>query len=123
MLKKPLTLNQTWVICLRMWRWIAKNWKPGNSVRYLKRKWLYNNGFKNKKYRPAKNCFFCDYNKRRSDGTCENCPAVLVDSKFHCSNIDYSYDNRPKEFYQKLLELNRIRKQRIKKQKKIIGRG
>lgn len=32
--KKKLTLNQTWVLCLRMWRWIVKVWQTPRYKRY-----------------------------------------------------------------------------------------
>ncbi|TSA58219.1 hypothetical protein D4R42_00130 [bacterium] len=107
-MKKKLTLNQTWILCLRMWRWIAKNWKPGNSVLYLKNKWLRENGFKDTRTRPIGKCFFCSY----SPNTCCNCPGKLVNPIFNCFNDRYCFITKPKEFYQELLRLNRIRKLR-----------
>ena len=102
------TLNQTWVLCLRMWRWIAKVWTlDGPSVHDLKSLWLRNNGFTEG---IDANCFFCDYNCRFKDEGCESCPGYLVDSSFSCGSATYDYETKPVAFYKELFRLNRIRK-------------
>ena len=100
-----MTLNQTWVLCLRMWQWIAKEWEKGNSVDKMKERWLEKNGYD---IDIVLDCFFCDY----ANGNCKKCPGVLVDPKFFCHNDSkYHYYYKPKAFYKELLRLNRIRKQ------------
>ena len=103
-MKKKRTLNQTWILCLRMWRWIAKVWTPnGLSVCELKSQWVIDNGFRN--YEVYGNCFFCSLAE-----SCWECPGRLIDPDFSCLNRDYDYEEKPVEFYKELLRLNRIRK-------------
>lgn len=116
--KKNLTLNQTWTLCLRMWRWIAKVLQTPRYRRYdvcqLKGIWFRKNGF-NPKMNPT-TCFFCNYaiNYCGSDegvfDFCDACPGHLVDQKFTCSDRYYCYRYKPVKFYKELLRLNRIRK-------------
>lgn len=104
---KKRTLNQTWILCLRMWRSIAKEWTPnGYSVTILKDIWLRKNGFR-VEYLFA-NCFFCEFQK--DVGGCQQCPGTLVDNSFGCENKAYDYRYKPVAFYKELLRLNRIRK-------------
>ena len=99
------TLNQTWILCLQMWRWIAKRWKGNDGdVWGLKYKWLKENGFT----RVQGACFFCNF----AGDDCDLCPGYLVDSSFMCSNDSYDYESNPVAFYQELLRLNRIRKKK-----------
>lgn len=103
---KKRTLNQTWTLCLRMWRWVAKA-KTENSkkqVSILKLRWLYDNGFRNLK----NGCFFCDF--IRETRSCGGCPGKLVDASFNCCTDAYYYRLKPVLFYKELLRLNRIRK-------------
>lgn len=100
---KKRTLNQTWTLCLRMWRSIAKNHNERRNISRQKASWAKENGFK--RLEIAGNCFFCDY-----AGSCEECPGRLVDNSFQCENNAYNYADKPIEFYQELLRLNRIRK-------------
>ena len=105
-----MTLNQTWTLCLRMWKWIKKVWQTesyeGMSVHKLKRIWLADNGFDPNAI--TAHCFFCDY---RGPFRChENCPGAMVDSEFSCSDSSYDYETNPAGFYRELLRLNRIRK-------------
>lgn len=101
---KKRTLNQTWTLCLRMWKRIAKEWDGdvNNSVWDLKFKWLKENEFIGLKGA----CFFCDV----AGDDCYLCPGYLVDSSFVCSNDSYDYESNPVAFYKELLRLNRIRK-------------
>lgn len=102
---KKLTLNETWRLCLSMWRWIAKQWREGTelTVGQLKRLWLE----KHEHEGVYLNCFFCEY--RYSRGNCENCPGALVDSAFRCGNSEYEWCKNPIGFYNKLRSLNRKR--------------
>ena len=104
---KKRTLNQTWTLCLRMWRWIAKEWPTTlKSISTLKSRWLSKNGFGGENI--DHNCFFCDYNGNRIE--CRSCPGKLVNRRFGCANDAYYYLKKPGAFYKELLRLNRIRK-------------
>lgn len=101
---KKRTLNQTWVLCLRMWRSISKRWTGRIPVWELKARWLKANKFPNNTI--EEDCFFCDY----CFSGCSQCPGRLVDPDFSCTNEDYDYEDEPVAFYKELLRLNRIRK-------------
>ena len=105
---KKLTLNETWIECLKMWKWIAGQKRKGdiNSVCSLKRQWLKNNGYCADSV--SGNCFFCEYANERGQ-LCVLCPGKIIDRKFSCSNSDYDYFYRPADFYKKLKRLNKIR--------------
>jgi hypothetical protein len=109
-----MTLNQTWKNCLRMWKWIAKNWEPGANIRVLKRQWFC-------KYKPQldieSDCFFCEYQSQHNTKVdtliipdCMACPGKLVSKHFNCCCKTYNYEYHPKKFYQKLLQLDAKRK-------------
>ena len=109
-----MTLNQTWTLCLRMWKWIKKVWQTedykGMSVHKLKHIWLADNGFDLNAI--TAHCFFCNY---RGPFRCHvNCPGAMVDSEFSCTNSSYHYELNPAGFYRELLRLNRIRKAKTK---------
>ncbi len=104
---KKRTLNQTWVLCLRMWRSISKA-KAGKSRKFvstLKRQWLREAGIKIK---GDSDCFFCEHTYH--EDSCRRCPGRLVDFSFSCHRESYHYVVKPVEFYKELLRLNRIRK-------------
>ena len=110
MSEKRITLNQTWKNCLRMWKWIDKEYICGMDVEVMKCDWL-------DKYKPdlchASNCFFCQYaseHNKEGDVLCVNCPGRLVSKFFNCTNKSYHYLRHPKKFYKKLLELDAKRK-------------
>lgn len=106
---KKRTLNQTWVLCLRMWRSISKAWpKTTRTVSTLKVNWLTENGFNGFGYEVEANCFFCQY--ATGDIGCHSCPGRLVNPDFDCNADDYNFDSNPPAFYKELLRLNRIRK-------------
>ena len=109
---KKRTLNQTWILCLQMWRWIAKVWDVEKNVGELKIQWLREHGFPSNLSDGIYNsCFFCEYNVKRKHGlACRNCPGVLVNKYFTCGNEAYNYETNPAGFYKELLRLNRIRK-------------
>lgn len=106
---KKLTLDETWRLCLSMWRWIAKQ-KRNNSrknVGVLKFLWLREHG-----YGEANldcNCFFCEYIEQRRLMCRNHCPGAKVDKKFKCDNLAYDFDRSPIAFYNKLFSLNRKR--------------
>ena len=106
---KERTLNQTWILCLRMWRWITKT-KAENPRRWistLKRQWLHENQIK---IVGDHDCFFCEW---IDDGSsCARCPGRLIDFNFNCHREAYHYVRKPAAFYKELLRLNRIRKER-----------
>lgn len=114
MKKLDLTLEQTWAECLKMWKWIVENYKKLElTIWNAKRKWLNENGYRNVKVKGA--CFFCHYVARGEDVKkgCFICPGALVDATFHCATFhsDYHWSNTPENFYHKLLELDKIRRE------------
>lgn len=120
MTTNKMILDQTWKNCLRMWKWIAETWKPGMNVCTLKRQWL--KKFWKKEKNPHVECFFCEYNQynlcniRGVDDPfhsgCQQCPGILVSTRFHCGRTTYYYRDKPKKFYQKLLQLDVKRRKR-----------
>ena len=90
-------LDRCWKNCLRMWKWIAENWKSGIDVDIMKEQWLRSHKFSNL----YNNCFFCNY---ASD--CDRCPATIINKRFHCMNTTYHFWRKPKAFYAKLSELD-----------------
>ena len=110
---KKRTLNQTWTLCLRMWRWIAKVWQTPRYRRYdiakLKEIWLRKSGFLCEGLRGS--CFLCEYkNICNIDDCSKGCPGAFVDHAFNCCSDAYHFIDKPVEFYKELLRLNRIRK-------------
>ena len=105
---KRLNLNETWVLCLKMWKWIAKEVEAGRDsitdVIDLKDEWLTKHGFRD----VEENCFFCDYARRKA-GCLQSCPGKKIDGSFNCDNKEYHYAGEPIAFYKKLVELNKIR--------------
>ena len=119
-MKKKLTLDETWKLCLKMWKWIAetaKSWEPVEEdvVEALKDAWLAQNWMGSKL---DHDCFFCEYDEQRKHG-CQSCPAKKVDRSFYC-NQPYSNElcfwMRPVQFYAKLKQLNRKRLAKKRKQ-------
>jgi hypothetical protein len=107
-----MTLNKTWEECLRMWKWVSKKWKKGDNVLVLKIDWLHDNGYGFNEL--DHDCFFCEYDefysrKYNNKGECRLCPARKIDNNFGCALSRYSYKNKPKAFYRKLVELNKKR--------------
>lgn len=126
---KKLTLGKTWSECLRMWKWIAEQKKKHNTklIPALKGEWLDDNDYGEDDI--ANDCFFCDYALNKSDSyyigvrdedCCKYCPARKIDADFLCMYRDYDFEDRPIQFYAKLVELNEIRlsKKRTNKRKK-----
>ena len=107
---KKRTLNQTWTLCLRMWRWIIKMKAEGSRkwIFTLKKQWLRENRIK---IVGDHDCFFCEFNDDVNN-RCERCPGTLVNSNFSCCNLMYHYAHESAAFYKELLRLNRIRKER-----------
>jgi len=101
--KTKLTLDEIWILCLQMWKWISEVYDGTASVCTLKHCWLKANGFEG--LTVYGNCFFCNYDP----GLCKNCPGRLVDADFSCINPAYPYETNPVAFYKKLLRLNKIR--------------
>ncbi|MHC4397910.1 MAG: hypothetical protein ACYS1A_19875 [Planctomycetota bacterium] len=104
---KRLTLDETWRLCLSMWRWIAKQKRlhPYSNIRVLKRRWAEKHGY----FDLEQNCFFCEYTVRR-ELYCEGCPGAKVDKMFRCARYPkYIWYSKPIAFYKKLVSLNRKR--------------
>jgi len=107
---KKLTLDATWKLCLRQWRWIVKQRKehPRSHVSILKERWMNEHGFADAEM----DCFFCEYAGQQGRSGCSQCPGRKIDKTFDCFNVEYLFYVKPKEFHKKLLELNRERKKR-----------
>jgi len=117
-----LTLAKTWQLCLRMWKWIAKETEEGStlSIWDLKSQWLEEHGFSFKDLGSGTDCFFCEYNSQQEGVDCKYCPGYLVSKSFHCYRMSYHHRNRPIQFYKKLVELNnkRLEQNKTKKRRK-----
>ncbi len=121
---KRLTLDQTWVQCLKMWKWIAMKVraaiKAGESwdVDKLKIEWLTKHGFNPKTV--FEQCFFCEWGTRKEVRKttwyylCPHCPAVKIDSDFLCGEGEYSYEEYPIAFYAELRRLHKLYKKGLK---------
>ena len=112
---KKLNLDETWKLCLQMWKWIAKQKKNGSRelVAALKKEWLCRH-----KIDPEKvfaTCFFCAYCVRSNADTCDSCPGRKVNKDFNCRTNKYHYCQEPKKFYKELVRLNKIRLAKKKK--------
>ena len=106
---KKLTLDETWDLCLKMWKWISRETlkEDDRDVCDLKREWLSSNGFADKHVHNT--CFFCEYRERRS-AFCELCPAKKINDEFDCQHARrYNYYDHPREFYAELKRLDKIR--------------
>lgn len=111
MLKRKLSLEQTWQKCMKMWKeMIEKHWERGMSGGILKAIYFENHP---KMDIPSHKCFFCDYGERHSDyecDECDECPGRFINKGFNCCSTSYHYRHKPKAFYRKLLELDKKRK-------------
>ncbi|KKK82643.1 hypothetical protein LCGC14_2801350 [marine sediment metagenome] len=104
---KKLTLDETWRLCLSMWKWIAKQKREGSKKTpvQLKYQWMSAHGLEEK---INADCFFCNYitaNKK-----CDiYCPGVKIDKDFNCATSGCHWYHDPIAFYNKLVSLNRKR--------------
>lgn len=102
-MKKELTLDEAWRLCLEASKWIAENYIPMvNSVSDLKIQWLDEHGYSNEVHC---NCFFCEYGQQNSSMICNSCPGRLVDKDFSCCDPNCYYITDPKGFYSKIKKL------------------
>lgn len=125
MKEKKLTIEQAWTLCLKMWKWIAENYKNDKieSTTQLKKRWL-----KENKTLPEMkdvdinylsfSCFFCQYNVEQraskikvnyddANMDCSKCPAKLVSKRFCCERYEaYNWMCKPKQFYKRIKELH-----------------
>ena len=103
-------LDICWKNCLRMWKWIAENWRSFDYVPVMKREWLDTNGFG----KLDEDCFFCDYAEKFAndddDDLCAKCPPRLIEPKFDCHDIGHRWHADPKAFYAKLVQLDKKRR-------------
>lgn len=93
---KRLNLNETWALCLKMWKWIAMKVRAARNagriwnVDNLKKEWLQKHGIKDEEI--DLNCFFCEYDdKRHSLTECQFCPARKIERDFHCNKSTSNY--------------------------------
>lgn len=112
-MKKKLTLNQTWTLCLRQWKWTIKQLDKDTEkdVETLKEEWLKQHKYENDN-NVENDCFFCEYATVicPKETKCEDCPGQFVSKTFSCLRNRYHYYDKPHKFYKKLLELNEKRK-------------
>ena len=102
-----LNLKESWHYCLKMWKWVAEYYVPGDNVEKLKDRWIKLHGLGGRKVMSS--CFFCQYdNDRSTGGDCSKCPGRLVVPLFHCCNNRYDYCKEPKKFYAELVRLHKI---------------
>ena len=100
---KKLSLNDTWEQCLKMWKWISRQWLNTKlDALDLKGLWLEENGYGKREIEA--NCFFC----HSCHQDCNKCPGRLIDADFDCVDSDYTY-HKPRLFYAKLKQLDKIR--------------
>ena len=109
---KGINLDETWRLCLQMWKWIVKEWKKRIREDYtdldsnflveeLKEEWL----AKHKFGYIRNTCFFCKY----AGINCSECPARKIDKRFDCMKCEYNFGYKPVEFLKKITRLNKIR--------------
>jgi len=113
--KKRLTLDETWTLCLQMWKWIAGQCRKNKNaeVGILKEKWLVQHGYNPQNIRQW--CFFCEYaNSSGSIDIC-NCPAKQIKPEFSCQANRTHWCDNPLAFYRNLVSLN---KKRLNKKRK-----
>ena len=114
---KKLTLNETWVLCLKMWRWIVAHLDMfDGDIDELKDYYFRHVCRLRLENRPLFDCYFCEFNGQQgylcSEDTkkpCYKCPGYLVSRAFSCGRASYDYQGEPAAFLRKLESLNKIR--------------
>ena len=110
---KKLNLDETWDLCLEMWKWISRQVlildKKGVEwdIDTLKKQWVINNNIDTDSFRST-HCYFCEYALTRISN-CSLCPGRKIDSNFYCRDENYSFVQHPRKFYAELKRLNKIR--------------
>lgn len=99
-----LSLEKTWVECLRMWKWITQIGLPLTEEDVVALKHLYLTANGHNQHTILNDCYFCDY----SSGLCVKCPGTLVDPNFNCMGYMH-YEEDPIGFYRLLIKLNKKR--------------
>ncbi len=107
---KELTLDEIWILCLQMWKWIAGQARKGRTkTGALKEEWFLEHDWNHREL--FSNCFFCEWNRNNNNNeNCSECPGKKIDENFYCEDVEYDYYDRPIKFYQNLVRLNKIRK-------------
>ena len=106
------TLDETFTYCESMWIWITAQIEDGSeyNINQLKAQWLSKHGF----IGVITDCFFCDYAYIANGNTpgrdmCDiHCPGKMADPDFTCTHPDYSYDDKPIQFKNKILGLSKL---------------
>ncbi len=104
---EKLNLDETWRLCLKMWKWVVKQRRSGrkDNIDSLKEEWCDENHYQE----IILSCFFCEYDKRYGN-QCFSCPARRIEKDFKCHGaVAIHYFFNPEEFYKNLLRLNKIR--------------
>ena len=108
---KQYTLDEIFTYCESMWIWIADQIETGRGtgVITLKKQWLKTHGFTG----IIDDCFFCHYayhangDTYHGDMCIRHCPGKRVDPGFDCFSYEYHYYNRPIEFKDRIVEMNK----------------
>ena len=119
-MSKRYTVDETWELCLKMWKWISRQCKGRSegwcrkNVDLLKRQWLVTNGFTVGDI--ENDCFFCEYATSGLD-SCRSCPTKAIERNSHCMNSENHFEIIPRKFYAELRRLNKIRLTRLESNK------
>jgi len=111
---RELSLEEAWEKCLEMWKWISEVIAKSPIrlvVIEMKHIWLLEHDPEMDNM--ASGCYFCEFRLQNSTNgySCDGCPAKLIDPEFHCMAVlEYNHEHEPVKFYQKLVELNELRK-------------
>ena len=120
-MEKKLTLDEAWEECLKMWRWVVKEWEKDRdkSVRCLKQEYAEMTGISGM---VVSDCYFCEYDcqqrlllleedlSRYED--CLFCPGKVASPRFSCKTATYYYLLKPDKFLAKLLKLDKKQKKK-----------
>ena len=107
-------LDEVFENCEHMWRDLSNlsnNTVILLDIGYEKIKWMRLYNFKNIRG----SCFFCDFSYKLQNlsiidsnyGSCDICPGNLIGKNFSCVYYEYNYEEKPKEFYIKVKQLNK----------------
>lgn len=107
---KRLSLDETWVECLKMTKWLSENYDAEiDDIDERKIYYLACVCHMDGDDFPALQCFFCNYTNGYS-GCKKSCPGKLVDPAFSCTlGKGPHYISDPIGFHENLLRLNAIR--------------
>ena len=118
---KRLTLDEAWIECLKMWRYVADKKRKDFNLNTWNLKEVWRKKQHYAKDELANNCFFCEYQEQQNKsqenypGTCTFCPGRLLDESFSCHN-EPNYGRDPIGFYNLL---RRMQYKRLKQRQRV----